>query len=687
MLGYAWNEADRLATAFEHHLPAEVEDRLYVALDRPETCPHGFPIPAKEQADIPAMPPLYALEPGDAAIVAVPGSTDPELIEFLDTLGLRPGVRVEVQEKHPFDGPLVLRVDGMERTFGEHRRQPSVRSQDHVSPRKITNQQEEPGMSHSLAAEGGYQTFTMHGGEWAILIGSVITAVLAILVGFVLMRGVLAQDEGTPKMREIAAAIQEGAIAYLKRQFRTIGFILIPLAIVVFGDVDRGEAGTALRSPRRCRLVVRGVRRRADDRIRARLLHVGPHRLHRHEPGRARQRCARRGGQGGLDARALQVAFRPWVCRHVHAWGSACSARPIIMMVFQNYAAAISVGFGFGGSLLALPDASAAASSPRPPTWGPTSWARSRRHPEDDPRNPATIADNVGDNVGDCAGMAADLFESLRGHAGRVDHPRRRRVPRDLPTTPVAGHRRLFPLARALGVLASIVGVFVGARPEDDDKSAMAPINRGFSPWRSHHRRTLMLALVYVKNCTVGSTERGWRMFGAVVTGPALGPDRSVDHRVLHLDRDEAGPGDRRVGRTGGPATATWPASAHGLKSSVWAIIVIAGAPRRRPSALGGGNLELLALPRGSHRHGHAGDYGSGRAPEDTFGPVARTTPPASPRWPASSTASRADHGESRRGRQHDQGGHQGRCHRLGGHRRGRLVRELHRDHRQPAPA
>ncbi|HEY3831187.1 MAG TPA: metal-dependent transcriptional regulator [Acidimicrobiia bacterium] len=118
MLGYAWNEADRLATAFEHHLPMEVEERLYVALDRPETCPHGFPIPAKEQADIPAMPPLYALEPGDAAIVAVPGSTDPELIEFLDTLGLRPGVRVEVQEKHPFDGPLVLRVDGMERTLG-----------------------------------------------------------------------------------------------------------------------------------------------------------------------------------------------------------------------------------------------------------------------------------------------------------------------------------------------------------------------------------------------------------------------------------------------------------------------------------------------------------------------------------------------------------------------------------------
>ena len=118
MLGYAWNEADRLATNFEHELPQEVEDRLFVALDRPAACPHGFPIPAKETAEMPDMPPLYALEPGDTAIVAVPGSTDPEIVKFLGTLGLVPGVRVEVKEKHPFDGPLVLRVDGKDRTLG-----------------------------------------------------------------------------------------------------------------------------------------------------------------------------------------------------------------------------------------------------------------------------------------------------------------------------------------------------------------------------------------------------------------------------------------------------------------------------------------------------------------------------------------------------------------------------------------
>lgn len=119
MLGYPWNEADRHAMAFEHDLPDEVEERLFTALDRPETCPHGFPIPGREAAVIPITPPLYDLEPGDRAIVAVPGSTEPDVVAFLDTLGLRPGVEVEVREKHPFDGPLVLVVDGETRTVGQ----------------------------------------------------------------------------------------------------------------------------------------------------------------------------------------------------------------------------------------------------------------------------------------------------------------------------------------------------------------------------------------------------------------------------------------------------------------------------------------------------------------------------------------------------------------------------------------
>lgn len=135
MLGYAWNEADRLAPAFEHQVPQEVEERLFVALDRPTSCPHGFPIPAPEAEDLPEMVPLYALEPGASAVIAVPGRIDPDVAAFLDTLGLRPGVEVLVQEKHPFDGPLVLRVGGHDRTVSEKVAK-QIYAQDVVDHRK-----------------------------------------------------------------------------------------------------------------------------------------------------------------------------------------------------------------------------------------------------------------------------------------------------------------------------------------------------------------------------------------------------------------------------------------------------------------------------------------------------------------------------------------------------------------------
>ena len=106
-----------------------------------------------------------------------------------------------------------------------------------------------------LAAEGGWQEFELRGGEWLILLGSVATALLALCVGLYLVKGVLAADAGTPKMQEIAVAIQEGAWAYLKRQFRTIGFILVPLAVIVFVssvaiEKRRGHRGAVVRCER-----------------------------------------------------------------------------------------------------------------------------------------------------------------------------------------------------------------------------------------------------------------------------------------------------------------------------------------------------------------------------------------------------------------------------------------------------
>jgi DtxR family transcriptional regulator, Mn-dependent transcriptional regulator len=119
MLGYPWNEADRLAGAFEHELPQEIEDRLFERLGKPATCPHGFPIPDASTDRILQMPSLDELAPGDSGVVALSGSTDPDIVGFLDTLGIRPGAHIEVVEKHPFDGPVVVRVEGTDRTVGE----------------------------------------------------------------------------------------------------------------------------------------------------------------------------------------------------------------------------------------------------------------------------------------------------------------------------------------------------------------------------------------------------------------------------------------------------------------------------------------------------------------------------------------------------------------------------------------
>lgn len=117
--GYAWNEADRLAGTFEHDLPQEVEDRLFAALGRPTTCPHGFPIPEAQGDRIPHMASLDDLAVGEGGVVAISGSTSPDVLEFLESLGVRPGVRVELVGRHPFDGPVVVAVDGRELTIGE----------------------------------------------------------------------------------------------------------------------------------------------------------------------------------------------------------------------------------------------------------------------------------------------------------------------------------------------------------------------------------------------------------------------------------------------------------------------------------------------------------------------------------------------------------------------------------------
>ena len=473
-------------------------------------------------------------------------------------------------------------------------------------------------MSVLLAAEGGYQEFTLAGGEWAILVGSALTALLALAVGLVLMRGVLAADQGTPSMIEIAAAIQEGALAYLRRQFRTIGFILIPLAIIVFVtsvEVLRDDGTTALT------FVQSGLFRTlafvAGCLMSGLTGFIGMGLAVR---GNVRTAAAARTGK---LAPALQVAFRTGGVAGMFCVGLGLIGATLIMMVFQNTSSAILVGFGFGGSLLALFLRVGGGIFTKAADVGADLVGKVEAGiPEDDPRNPATIADNVGDNVGDCAGMASDLFESYEVTLVAsiiLGVPAFQRIFPDQPALWAAG--ALFPLAaRAVGVLASIVGVFM-VRARDNDRSAMAPINRGFlTAGILTVVGTLALALVYVGNPEGRVENVGWRIFGAVVIGLILA---QVASRITeYYTSTETKPVQEIADATEtGPATTVLAGTSSGLESSVWAVVAIAVA-LGAAIGLGSGDtqftLYLVALA-GMGMLATTGVVVS----EDTFGPVA----------------------------------------------------------------
>ncbi|MBW3610057.1 MAG: sodium-translocating pyrophosphatase [Actinobacteria bacterium] len=462
-----------------------------------------------------------------------------------------------------------------------------------------------------LAAEGGYQVFELGGAEWFWLAFSAATAVLALLVGLSLMRGVLAADRGTPKMIEIAEAIQEGAGAYLRRQFRTIAVILVPLVVIVFvtstavAGPDGDEALSFLQSG-----LYRSLAFVAGCVMSGLTGFIGMGLAVR---GNVRTAAAAR--SGSLPA-ALKVAFRTGGVAGMFTVGLGLLGATAIIMAFQNTSSAILVGFGFGGSLLALFLRVGGGIFTKAADVGADLVGKVEAGiPEDDPRNPATIADNVGDNVGDCAGMAADLFESyevtlvasiILGVAAFES----------IGANPALG--LIFPvIARAIGVLASIVGVYA-VRATPQDSSAMAPINRGFlTAGILTIIGTGAVALLYVGN---DNGNEGWKVFAAVVTGLVLA--QIVSRLTEYFTSTETAPVREiaEAARTG-PATTVLSGISSGLESTVWAIVAIAGA-LGVAIVLGGGNIQfslyLVALT-GMGMLATTGVVVS----EDTFGPVA----------------------------------------------------------------
>ena len=469
-------------------------------------------------------------------------------------------------------------------------------------------------MSSVIATEGGYQEFILRGGEWAVLVLSGVAALVAIVVGLLLAKNVMAFDEGTPKMKEIAKAIQEGASAYLRRQFKTIGMILVPLAVVVF------VTSTAIKKPDGSEALSFGLA--GTWRTVAFILGcfasgaTGLIGMTLATRGNVRTAAA---AKTGSMPKALTIAFRTGGVAGMFTVGLGLLGATAIIAVFQNTSSVILIGFGFGGSLLALFLRVGGGIFTKAADVGADLVGKVEAGiPEDDPRNPATIADNVGDNVGDCAGMAADLFESyevtlvasiiLGVAAFKSVFP-------DDPRKWVLG--LMFPLAaRAIGVVASIIGIFF-VKAKEGETNALKPINKGFLVAGSLTLiGTLIVSLVYVGN---DKSSVGWKCFGAVAIGLVLA--QLISRLTEYYTATHHSPVQEiAAAAETGPATVILAGTASGMESSVYAVLAIAIA-LGSALALGGGNLQfsfyLVALC-GMGMLATTGIIVS----EDTFGPV-----------------------------------------------------------------
>jgi K(+)-stimulated pyrophosphate-energized sodium pump len=407
-----------------------------------------------------------------------------------------------------------------------------------------------------FASEGGYQNFQLSSNDKLILWGVIACGVIGILTAVVLIRGVLAADQGSVKMREIAKAIQEGAEAFLKRQFRTIGIIIVPLAVLIFftaTKVVRPDGSVAMS------FAQNGIWRVVCFLFGAALSGLTGF-IGMSTAVRGNIRTAAAAVEGGGMPAALKVAFRTGAVTGLLCVGLGLTGAAGIFLIFQNSATAVLVGFAFGASLIALFMRVGGGIFTKAADVGADLVGKVEAGiPEDDPRNAATIADNVGDNVGDCAGMAADLFESyeITIIAALI-----------LGWSAFTGIKYvLFPLMiPAIGILASIVGIYA-VRARAHEKNALSPINRGF--WLSSFLTVVgafVVAQFYVHNLKV---------FWAVLTGVGLSLAASLI--TEHFTSTERSPVREiaEAARTG-PATTVLSGLALGLESSVWAIMAIA---------------------------------------------------------------------------------------------------------------
>ncbi|TFF07919.1 sodium-translocating pyrophosphatase [Cellulosimicrobium funkei] len=294
-------------------------------------------------------------------------------------------------------------------------------------------------------------------GTESLTIVAVIAAIALVALAFavVLRRQVLAADEGTAKMQDIAQAVQEGAGAYLSRQFRTLALF----AAIVFGLLFLLPADGGIRVGRSVAFLV-GAGFSAAIGYLGMWLAV-----------RANVRVASAATRPGGRSEGARIAFRTGGVVGMSVVGLGLLGAAGVVLVYKGDAPAVLEGFGFGAALLAMFMRVGGGIFTKAADVGADLVGKVEQGiPEDDPRNAATIADNVGDNVGDCAGMAADLFESYAVTlvAALI-----------LGKAAMGEEGLVFPLVvTALGALVAVLGVFI-TRVRGQENGLRA-IYRGF---------------------------------------------------------------------------------------------------------------------------------------------------------------------------------------------------------------
>ncbi|MGW3373048.1 sodium-translocating pyrophosphatase [Streptomyces hydrogenans] len=447
-------------------------------------------------------------------------------------------------------------------------------------------------------------------------------ALAALVTAGLFGRQVLKADEGTPAMRRIAAAVQEGANAYLARQLRTIGLFAVVVFLLLMAlpaDSWSERAGrslfflvgalfSAVTGYVGMRLAVRANVRVAAA---AREAAPGPG-----EPGRNPAEAARR---------AMRIAFRTGGAVGMSTVGLGLLGAACVVLVYAADAPKVLEGFGLGAALIAMFMRVGGGIFTKAADVGADLVGKVEQGiPEDDPRNAATIADNVGDNVGDCAGMAADLFESyavtlvaalILGKAAFGDHG------------------LVFPLVvPAIGVLTAVVGILAVA-PRRSDRGGMRAVDRGFFV-------SAVVSLVLVAVAAFVYLPSSYAELAGVTEPGLTGHDG--DPRVLALVAVAIGivlaaliqrltgyfteTGRRPVqdiGRSAltGPATVVLAGVAIGLESAVYAALLIALAVYGA-FLLGGASIMLALFAVALAGTGLLTTVGVIVA-MDTFGPVA----------------------------------------------------------------